>query len=370
MPTSDIFVDFNLLERFMIDVFRRLGMSDPDAAVCAEVLITADKHGIDSHGVSRLKPVYVDRIRAGQVDPKAVPEIVREGPTTVVIDGRNGMGQVIAKMAMENAIARAGRLGMGMTAVRNSNHYGIAGYYVSMAAKQGMIGITGTNARPSVAPTFGVEPMFGTNPLAFGLPTDEPFPFVLDCATSASQRGKIEVAARLGRPVPDGWAVGRDGKCLRDAGLILEGLKTGTASLVPLGGLDESTGGHKGYGYATFVEILSSALSGGAFLNGLAGLAADGMPATLGFGHFFIALDVAAFMDQGAFRKTAGDILRTLRASEKAPGRDRIFTAGEKEYLAWVERKDRGAKLDPALQKEILQLKNDFGLTEYRFSFE
>jgi L-2-hydroxycarboxylate dehydrogenase (NAD+) len=370
MPAKDHFVDFGILERFMADVFLALGMSVPDARVCAEVLITADKHGIDSHGVSRLKPIYVDRIRAGQVDPKAVPVIVREGPTTAVIDGRNGMGQVVAKTAMENAVVRARKYGMGMTAVRNSNHYGIAGYYVSMAAEAGMIGITGTNARPSVAPTFGVQPMFGTNPLAFGLPTDEPFPFVLDCATSASQRGKIEVAARLGLPVPDGWAVGRDGKYLHDARLILENLKTGNASLVPLGGMDESTGGHKGYGYATVVEILSAALSGGAFLSGLDGLSPDGKPSSLGFGHFFIALDVAAFTDPAAFRKTAGDILRQLRASAKAPGHDRIFTAGEKEYLVWMERKDRGAKLDPALQKELLQLKRDLGLESYRFPFD
>jgi len=370
MPSSDVFVDFALLERFMADVLMRLGMSAADASVCADVLITADRQGIDSHGVSRFKPVYVDRIRAGQVDVKAVPVIVRQGPTTSVIDGRNAMGQVVSKMAMADAISRARRFGTGMSAVRNSNHYGIAGYYVAMAANEGMIGVTGTNARPSVAPTFGAEPVFGTNPLAFGLPTDEAFPFILDCATSASQRGKIEVSARLGRPVPDGWAVGRDGKILHDAEGILKGLRTGDASLVPLGGTGESTGGHKGYGYATVVEILSSALAGGAFLSGLAGLTADGKPAMLGFGHFFIAVDVAAFLDPGAFRKTAGDILRQIRASARAPGHERIYTAGEKEYLAWMERKDRGARLDPALQKEILQLKNDFGLESFRFPFE
>jgi L-2-hydroxycarboxylate dehydrogenase (NAD+) len=370
MPLSDAFVDFNLLERFMADAFRSLGMSETHAGVCADVLITADRQGIDTHGISRFKPVYVDRIRAGQVDAKAVPEIVREGPTTSVIDGRNAMGQVASKMAMEDAISRARRYGTGMSAVRNSNHYGIAGYYVAMATKEGMIGVTGTNARPSVAPTFGVEPMFGTNPLAFGLPTDEAFPFVLDCATSASQRGKIEVSARLNRPVPDGWAVDRDGKTLHDAARILKDLNAGNASLVPLGGVDESTGGHKGYGYATVVEILSSALAGGAFLTALDGTAPDGKPVALGLGHFFIAVDVAAFADPDAFRKTAGGILRMLRASRKAPGRERIFTAGEKEYLAWMQRKEKGVRLDQALQREFLQLKKEFGLKEYRFPFE
>jgi len=370
MASSDVFVDFVVLERFMAAVLRSLGMSEVHAGVCADVLITADKQGIDSHGVSRFKPVYVDRIRAGQVDVEAVPVIVREGPTTSVFDGRNAMGQVASKMAMEDAISRAGRYGMGMAAVRNSNHYGIAGYYVAMAANAGMIGVTGTNARPSVAPTFGAEPMFGTNPLAFGLPTDEPFPFVLDCATSASQRGRIEVSARLNRPVPDGWAVGRDGQTLHDAARILKSLNSGNASLVPLGGIGESTGGHKGYGYATVVEILSSALSGGAFLAALDGSTPDGKPTALRLGHFFIAVDVAAFADPDAFRKTAGDILRQLRASAKAPGHDRIYTAGEKEYLAWMEKKDQGVKLDPALQKEILQLKKDFGLESYRFPFD
>jgi LDH2 family malate/lactate/ureidoglycolate dehydrogenase len=363
-------MDFTLLERFMADVFKRLGMSDGDAAASAEVLITADKQGVDSHGVSRFKPVYVDRIRSGQVDPRAKPEIVRQGPTTAVIDGRNGMGQVIAKRAMEIAVEKARQYGIGMTAVRNSNHFGIAGYYAAMAASTGMIGITGTNARPSVAPTFGVEPMFGTNPLAFGLPTDEDFPFVLDCATSASQRGKIEVSAREGRPVPDGWAVDSEGNFLHDAARILKDLNAGNASLVPLGGPDEVTGGHKGYGYATVVEILSSALAGGSFLKGLFGITEDGKPAPLGIGHFFIAVDIAAFAEPDAFRKTAGDILRSLRASRKTPGRNRIFTAGEKEYLAWTDRKDKGVKLAPALQWEIIQLKADFEMLEYHFPFE
>ena len=370
MTKTECYVDFNLLERFMADVFRSLGIPDEDAAVCADVLITADKHGIDSHGIGRFKQIYVDRIRSCQVDPKARPEIVREGPTTAVIDGCNGMGQIISKMAMETAIQKAKQFGTGMTVVRNSNHYGIAGYYAAMASAEGMIGITGTNARPSVAPTFGAEPVFGTNPLAFGLPTDEDFPFVLDCATSASQRGKIEVYARRDEALPCGWVIGSDGKTRTDSRRILDDLNTGKAALVPLGGPDEVTGGHKGYGFATVVEILSSALAAGSFLKGLFGMETDGKPAPLGIGHFFIVVDVAAFTEPDAFRRTAGDILRSLRASHKAPGQKRIFTAGEKEYLAWLDRKAKGVKLELALQKEILQLRDEFGLSEYRFPFE
>ncbi len=363
-------VPFDLLERFMTDAFRRLGMSDADAAVSADVLITADKQGIDTHGVSRFKSIYVDRIAAGQVNPRAVPEFVRRGPSTAVIDGRNGMGQVISKTAMSAAMEMARDTGMGMAVVKNSNHYGIAGYYVSMAASGGLIGITGTNARPSVAPTFGSEPILGTNPLAFGIPTDEDFPFILDCATSASQRGKIEVAARTGRPVPDGWAMDSRGNDVHDAAALLKGLSAGTASLLPLGGQGETTGGHKGYGYATVVEILSSALAGGAFLAGLAGSAENGKPSPLGLGHFFIAVDVAAFRDPASFRRHAGNILRELRASARAQGRDRIFTAGEKEYIAWLERKEKGVSMDTPLCGEFLKVRDELRMTEYRFPFE
>jgi L-2-hydroxycarboxylate dehydrogenase (NAD+) len=370
MPETEIRVPFRLIERFMTDAFRRLGLSEADAAVSADVLITADKQGIDTHGVSRFKSVYVDRIRAGQVDPRAVPEFVRRGPATAVIDGHNGMGQVVSKAAMSAAMEMARGTGMGMAVVRNSNHYGIAGYYVSMAASEGLIGLTGTNARPSVAPTFGSEPMLGTNPLAFGIPTDEDFPFILDCATSASQRGKIEVCARTGRAIPDGWAVDAVGNDLHDAAAVLKNLNAGTASLLPLGGKGETTGGHKGYGYATAVEILSSALAGGAFLRGLAGSAESGKPAALGLGHFFIAIDVAAFTDPASFRKASGNILRDLRASARSPGRDRIYTAGEKEYLAWMGRKEKGVSMDAPLCREILNVRDELKLTEYRFPFE
>ncbi|TRO60702.1 Ldh family oxidoreductase, partial [Candidatus Bathyarchaeota archaeon] len=182
-------VDFDTLEQFMVDVFVGLGVPLEDAEICADVIITSDKRGIDSHGVQRLKPMYYDRIKKGLQFPKAKYEIVRETSTTAVVEGNRGMGHATAKHAMELAIEKASKHGMGMVVVRNSTHYGIAGYYALMAAEAGMIGITGTNARPSVAPTYGVEPMLGTNPLTIGMPTDEDFPFILDPATSIIQRG-------------------------------------------------------------------------------------------------------------------------------------------------------------------------------------
>ena len=204
MGEDFVWVDFDLLEKFMVDGFKAAGVPEEDAEICAEILITSDKRGIDSHGIGRFKPIYIDRINAGILNPATEFEIVKESPTTAVVDGHNGMGHVIGRRCMQMAIDKAKEYGMAMVVARNSTHYGIAGYYALMATDAGMIGMTGTNARPSIAPTFGVENMLGTNPLTFGFPTDEPFPFVLDCATSVSQRGKIEVYARMGKDIPEG----------------------------------------------------------------------------------------------------------------------------------------------------------------------
>lgn len=362
-------VPFEIMESFMKDVLMGVGVPEEDAKVCADVLIESDKRGIDSHGVGRLKPIYYDRIKLGIQEPVTTFEIVKEGLTTAVIDGHNGMGHVIGKRAMEMAIEKAKVYGMGMVAVRNSTHYGIAGYYASMATKSGMIGITGTNARPSIAPTFGVENMLGTNPLVFGMPTDEEFPFILDCATSITQRGKIEVYEREGKDLPPGWVIDDEGKTRTDTVQVLKDLVTGKAALTPLGGIGEEGGGYKGYGYATVVEILSAALQGGAFMKGLLGIS-NGKPVPYQLGHFFIAIDVEAFISLDDFKKTTGDILRELRNSNKAPGCEHIYTAGEKEYLAWLYRKDKGVPVGEALRKQMIQLKSELGLTQYHFDFE
>ncbi|TAL31088.1 MAG: Ldh family oxidoreductase [Spirochaetes bacterium] len=369
MEHDTAWVSFDVMERFMADALVAAGVPPEDAAVCAEVLITADALGIDSHGVNRLKPIYIDRIRAGILNPRTTFEIVREGPTTAVVDGHDGMGHVIAKRAMRMAMDKAREFGMGMVAVRNSSHYGIAGYYALMAVKEDMIGITGTNARPSIAPTFGVENMLGTNPLTFGIPSDEDFPFLLDCATSVSQRGKIEVYGRQGKDVPPGWVIDEKGETRTDTHGILDDLTKGAAALAPLGGIGEEGGGYKGYGYATVVEILSAALQGGPFLKMLTGLR-EGKKTPYSLGHFFIAINVSSFIEPAEFKKTTGDILRGLRSSRKMPGQECIYTAGEKEHQAWLERKGRGVPLGEELRREITGLRNEMGLTGYRFPFE
>lgn len=364
-----IWVDFELLTDFMIEVFKKVGVPEEDAKICADVLIASDKRGIDSHGIGRFKPIYIDRINEGIINPKTTFEIVRESPTTAVIDGHNGMGQVIAYRSMKIAIDKAKKYGMGMVAVRNSNHYGIAGYYALMASKSGMIGITGTNARPSIAPTFGVENMLGTNPLTIAFPTDEEFPFCIDCATSITQRGKIEVYARLGKEMPKGWVIDENGESKTDPNIVLEDLIKGKAALTPLGGIGEDGGGYKGYSYATVVEVLSSALAQGSFLKSLLGYDENGKKIPYKLGHFFIAINIENFIDLDSFKKTSGDIMRNLRNSKKAPNQERIWTAGEKEYDAYLYRKSKGVPIDTVLQKQIKELIEKYNLNNFKFPF-
>jgi len=355
-------LDFGYLEKFMFDALAAAGVPASDARTVSEVLIESDKRGIDSHGIGRLKPIYIDRIRDGILDPVTRVEIVRERKTTAVLDGHNGMGHVVAKQAMAMAMAKAKAHGLGMTAVRNSTHYGIAGYYSLMATRAGLIGITGTNARPSIAPTHGVENMLGTNPLTIGLPTDEPFPFVLDCATSVTQRGKIEHYARIGKELPPGWVIDEEGRARTDTAQVLVDLTKGKAALAPLGGIGEELAGFKGYGYATVVEVLSAALQDGPFLKMLNGTDASGNKVPIPIGHFFIAIDVEEFIELDRFKKISGDIMRELRASRKAPGEEHIFTAGEKEYLAWQIRKVKGCPVPAALRKDMETLRTWYGL--------
>lgn len=350
-------ISWDFLESFMVEAFETLGVPTEDAELCADVLMESDRRGIESHGVNRFKPIYIDRIMAGIQLPTTAIDVLRETATTAVLDANDGMGMVASYQAMNLAIEKAKEYGMGMVAVRNSTHYGIAGYYATMATKAGMIGITGTNARPSVAPTFGVENMLGTNPLTIGLPTDEEFPFVLDCATSITQRGKIEYYAKEGKSTEKGKVVGRDGHAKTDSNQILADLVSGEAALAPLGGIGEELAGYKGYGYSTVVEILSAALQAGNFMKMLSGMDEQGNKIKYHLGHFFIAIDTEAFMGLPTFQKTAGDILRALRNSAKAPGQDRIYTAGEKEYLAWLERKDKGVPLNKAVMEDFRAVK-------------
>ena len=363
------YIPFSVIEDFINKILIKTGVPANDAKIVSDVLITADKYGFDSHGVNRLKPIYLDRIKDGILDTITNFEIVRESPTTAVVDGHNGLGHVVGYNSMKLAIEKAKTYGMGMVAVRNSTHYGFAGYYPLMAIEEDMIGVTGTNARPSIAPTFGIENMLGTNPLTFGMPTDEPFPFLLDCATSITQRGKIELYAREGKEMPQGWVVDESGVSITNANEALDKISTDKAALTPLGGVGEETGGYKGYGYATVVEILSAALQQGAFLKMLLGKK-DGQKIPYPIGHFFIAINISAFTEPADFRKTTGDILRELRGSKKMPGQNRIYTAGEKEYEIYLERKDKGTPFNEQLLQEYRELCVSYDMQDFLHYFK
>jgi len=276
---------------------------------------------------------------------------------------------VIAYRSMRLAMDKARRYGLGSVAVRHSTHFGIAGYYPSLAAKEGMIGLMVTNARPAIAPTFGTEPMLGTNPIAFAAPSDMPFPFSFDGATSITQRGKIEVAARVDKPIPEGWVIDTEGEPVIDPGRILTDLGAGTAALLPLGGAGELMAGYKGYDLATMVEILSASLCGGMFMKDLLGFAADGSRRPYMLGHFFLAIDIEHFIPLATSRRITGQIMRALQASRRAPGQDRIYVGGEKEYEMEKLRRAQGIPVNHNLQLELQTMRDELQIPGYEGYF-
>ncbi len=358
------FIPVDTLHQFMIDVFVGSGVPRTDAEICADVLITSDLWGVESHGIGRLK-MYYDGIKTGLHKPVTEFEVVKDTPTTAVVDGHNGMGHVIGARSMQMAIDKARSFGMGAVAVRNSSHFGVDGYYALMAVKANMVGMSFTNARPSVAPTFGSIPMLGTNPIAFGAPTDEAIPFLYDAATSITQRGKIEVLAREEKPTPEGWVIDENGQYATDTEQLLEGFLENKNALLPLGGLGELMGGHKGYGLGVMVEIFSTAFQKNAFMHNLPG--GGGLPVKIG--HFFLAIDIEHFIPLNEFKATTGAIVRELRAAPKIPGQPRIYTAGEKEFESEEIVRKKGVPVNPNLAKDIKVLQSELGLSQYQFPF-
>ena len=295
MSDKSVYVPVQKLVDFMVDALVAMTIPLDEAKIIADVLITSDLWGVRSHGVAHLK-MYYERMKNGLQLPTTNITVVKDTPTTAVLDGGNGMGMVVGYNAMKMAIQKARQFGLGAVAVRNSSHYGVAGYYPLMAEKEGMVGLSVTNAHPSTAPTFGVRPMLGTNPIAVAAPTDEAFPFMYDAATSIAPRGKIEIAARASKPIPEGWVVNQEGVSATNSHNMIEEMNLGNVALLPLGGMGELMGGHKGYGLATLVEILSAAFQNGTYLWGLTDTDAEGKPQFLRIGHFFLAMDVEHFI--------------------------------------------------------------------------
>jgi len=367
MSKDIVYLDVKTLENFMREVFISMGVPKEDAEIITDVLITSDLRGIESHGVQRFR-MYVNRIKEGIYEPKTKIDVLKDGPTTAFWDGNCGMGHVIAYKAMKTAIEKAKKYGLGAVAVRNSTHFGIAGYYSLMAIKEGMIGFSMTNTRPSIPPTFSSEPMLGTNPLTFGAPTDEEFPFLLDCATSIITRGKVETYARINKSLPNNAVIDDKGEILRDPNKVLEMMKERKACVLPVGGKGEETAGYKGYGYATIVELLCAALQEGIHLRDTLGVVENGQT-RLKVGHFFLAINTENFAGMDSFKNTSGDIMRGLRSARKIPGEERIYTAGEKEYISEIDRKKTGIPLNKSLQDDIKTIQKELGLDKFNFNF-
>jgi len=341
---------FNLMKQ----LFVAAGMPEEDAHTAADALLVADIRGIDSHGVSRL-PYYIGKLKNKTVNPHPKIKIVQELPSTALVDGDDGLGPVVAKFAMELAIAKAGKTGAGLVSVRRSNHYGIAGYYSMMALKQGMVGLAMTNAVSMVAPTFGAKGVLGTNPLSLAVPAGQMRPFVLDMATSAVPLGKIELALKNNKKIPPGWLYDSQGEFTDDPSMLFKG-----GALAPLGGTRE-LGGHKGYGLALMVDILSAVLSDanyGAKQEGLMSM----RPEPSNVGHFFMAFQVEGFRPLSEFIKTMDEALTALKESPKAKGHERIFIHGEPEFECEEERKKLGIPLHPQVVLNLAKLAAEAGI--------
>lgn len=309
---------------------------------------------------------------AGILYPSMPITVEKETDATALLNGNLGLGLWVGPFAMKMAIDKAKKHGVGFVAVKNSTHYGIAGYYTTMAADAGCVGFSGTNARPSIAPTFGVEPMLGTNPVTFTVPTDEPFDFTIDCATSVNQRGKIERYEREGKDTPPGQVIDELGNVRTDTVGILKDLVKGTCALAPVGGTGDEMGGYKGYGWATTVELLSTAFQSGPTGKDLTGVdPGTGKQTPMPLGHYFLAVDIEPLIPLQQFKKNAGDLLRGLRNSKKDPkGPGRIWTAGEPEWDEFNRRMANnppGFFIPPALMKDMIDLRKKFPVLQQKY---
>jgi L-2-hydroxycarboxylate dehydrogenase (NAD+) len=344
-------VDHARLHAFTRDVFKRFAVPEADATIAAEVLVHADLLGIDSHGVARLAghPGYVPGLQRGHITPQAHPRIVQETAAVARLDGDSGLGGVVSTRAMALAIAKAADTGVGMVSVTNSHHYGIACHYAMRALTHGMIGISMTNAAPQVVPTYGKTALLGTNPLSIAVPTGQERPFILDMATSVGAAGKVELAVRSGKLLPEGWLVDAAGVPTRDPQALWHG-----GSLLPLGSQPELAS-YKGYGLAVAVDVLCGVLSG-------AGYSATLDPIVGTTGHFFAAVRIDAFRPLADFVAMMDTMLHTLRSAPVAPGASRVYVHGEKELDTERQRLASGIPLHPTVVESLAGLARELEL--------
>ena len=342
-------IDHQKLTRFASRSFEKLGAPASDAKIAAQALVAADLRGVDTHGVIRFNPHgwYVKWLTEGSMKARPNIRTVSESATTALIDGDCGMGMVIGHRAMEMAIRKARGAGIAMVGVRNSRHYGMSAYYAMLALPHDMIGIAMTNASRQVVPTFGREAKYGTNPICFAVPAGKESPFVLDMATTTAAAGKLELAARLGKPIPYGWALDENADQTADPRIAQKARR-----LLPLGGSRDG-GSHKGYGLAVLVEILCGALTGTVTaLN-------DNQDAR---GHFFGAIRVDAFRPAEEFKSDMDRLIRDLKSTAPEAGKERVLVAGEIEFETAAERAERGIPLHHSVLKGLRQVSEQLGV--------
>jgi L-2-hydroxycarboxylate dehydrogenase (NAD+) len=359
---TELRVRADALTNFCVRVFQKMGVPEKDARITTDVLVLADLRGIASHGVARLRR-YVDGLKSGMMVAQPQVKIVTETPATALIDAGAGLGQPVSHRAMEKAIKKALDVGAGFVTVRNSNHYGIAGYYAMMALAHDCIGISMTNADVLVVPTFGRNAMLGTNPIAVAAPAGKERPFVMDMATSTVPRGKLEVYDRLGKTLPPGWATDERGAGTTDAHQVLDNFKTRAGGgLLPLGGEGELLSGYKGYGLALWVDVFCAILSGAAYATTVYPKTADGKPLPANLGHFFGAWRVDGFRPADEFKAAMDDLQQRLKRAPKAEGQERIYIHGEKEYeKAELYQRD-GIPLNPKVAADLKAIGQQVGV--------
>lgn len=341
------------IKNYAVRFFTHYGVSEGDARIASEILVSADMRGVDSHGVIRLDTYYGSRLRAGLIDPKTPLTVLRETATTLALDAGAGLGQVAGYHAMERAIAKAKESGLAMVTVRNSNHYGIAGYYAMMALEHDMIGISFTNSQPLVAPTYGKTAVLGTNPIAVAAPAGHNRPYVLDMATSIVPVGRITVYKKAGKEIPEGWGVDSNGIITTDPNAVLAG-----GALLALGGTDVMRG-YKGYGLSLLVDIFSGVLSGSATGQSV-GHPGENRPADVG--HFFAAVRVDAFRDIEDFKRDMDGLLDQLKNAPKADGQERIYIHGEKEFELYDRYSQNGVPLMAEVVKGLREVGEQVGI--------
>ena len=333
------------LRVFSQEVLMKMEASEEDAFFVADNLVTSNLRGIDSHGVGRLRR-YVEGIQAGIILPKEKPVIKKDSPVIANIDAMNGLGQPAGVFGMKVAIEKAKNTGVGIVTVHNSNHYGFAGYYAMMALEYDLLGLTMSNSPPLIVPTFGKDAMIGSNPIAVAVPS-EGRPWVLDMATSVVPIGKIQEYSRKSAQIPTGWAVDETGAMTTDPDRIVRNLtgQSARGGLFPLGGAGELFGGHKGYGLAVMVDILSGVLAGANYGPDVS-FFKDSTVQPPNIGHFFLALDLGFFMDTGELKGRMSDMIDRLQKAEKSQDQHRIYVHGEKEAEEYERRRIEGIPLD------------------------